>query len=127
MRKCKEETAAELITALREYFCVYGTPEEIATDGASVYMSASTQRFLESWSVRHRVSTAYNPHSNLRAETAVKTIKRLIRENTGVRGSLDTDRMAMALLAYRNTPDRDTARSPAQVLFACQLRDAVPV
>ncbi len=34
--------------------------------------------------------------------------------------------MAMALLAYRNTPDRDTGRSPAQVLFARQLRDGVP-
>lgn len=127
VRRCREETAVELVTALRDYFGVYGTPEEIATDGASVYVSATVQRFLEAWSVRHRVSSAYNPHSNLRAETAVKTIKRLIRDNTGVRGSLDTDKMTMALLAYRNTPDRDTLRSPAQVLFARQLRDAVPV
>ena len=127
VRRCKEETAAELITCLREYFCVCGTPEGIATDVASIFMVASSQRFLQTWSVRHLVSTAYNPHSNLRAETGVKTIKRLIRENMGVRGSIDTDRMAMALLAYRNTPDRDTARSPAQVLFARQLRDSVPV
>ena len=34
--------------------------------------------------------------------------------------------MTMALLAYRNTPDRDTKRSPAQVLYARQLREAVP-
>ena len=34
--------------------------------------------------------------------------------------------MAMALLTYRNTPDRDTRRSPAQVLFARTLRDAIP-
>ena len=53
VRRCKDETAAELVTALREYFCVYGTPEEIATDGASVYKSATTQRFLQTWSVRH--------------------------------------------------------------------------
>ena len=34
---CKDETARELIGALREYFCVYGVPEQLASDGASVY------------------------------------------------------------------------------------------
>ena len=29
-------------------------------------------------------------------------------------------------MQYRNTPDRDTGRSPAQVLFCRKLRDAVP-
>ena len=32
-----------------------------------------------------------------------------------------------ALLAYRNTPDQDTGRSPAQVLFRQQMRDFIPV
>ena len=47
-----------MITALREYFCVYGTPEEIASDGAPVYTSAATRAFLEMWGVRQRISTA---------------------------------------------------------------------
>ena len=76
--------------------------------------------------MRHRVATAYNPHSNLRAETAVKTMKRLVTQNTGARGTLDTDALALALLQYRNTPNRDTGPSPAQVLFARKLRDGVP-
>ena len=112
---------------LREYFCTWGTPEELTSDGGSAYVAAATKRFLSDWGVRHRVSTAYNPHANLRAETGVKSMKRLIARNTGVRGSLDTDSLAMALLQYRNTPDRDTGRSPAQVLFCRKLRDAVPV
>lgn len=118
VRLCREETAGELVTALWEFFCVYGTPEEIATDGASVYTAEKTRSFLEMWGVKHRVLSAYNPHANLRAETAVRTMKRWIQENVGPKGSLDTDKMAWALLAYRNTPDRDTARSPAQVLYA---------
>ena len=126
VRLCQDETASELITALREFFCVYGTPEEIATDGASVYTAEKTRSFLDTWGVKHRVSSAFNPHANLRAETAVRTMKRLIQENVGTKGSLDTDKMALALLTYRNMPDRDTARSPAQVLYARQLRDAVP-
>ena len=126
VRLCRDETAEELTRALREYFCEYGTPQEIATDGASVYVSSHTQKFLDTWGVRHRVSSAHNPHSNLRAETAVKSMKRLVTQNTGPNGTLHTDNFAMALLQYRNTPDRDTHRSPAQVLYARQLRDAVP-
>ena len=41
VRQSKSGTAKELTGMLREYFTMYGTPEEIATDGASVYMVAS--------------------------------------------------------------------------------------
>ena len=75
VRICKNGTSTELLMMLREFFCVFGAPEEIATDGASVFVSRETQQFLELWAVKHRVSTAYNPHANLRAETAVKTVK----------------------------------------------------
>ena len=123
---CRDETAQDLTNALREFFCTYGTPEEIATDGASVYVSSHTKKFLDTWGVRHRVSTAYNPHSNLRAETAVKSMKRLLTQNTASNDSLNSDSLAMALLQYRNTPDRDTLLSPAHILFTQQLQDAVP-
>ena len=126
IRLCNTETARELISALREFFAQYGTPEELTTDGGSQYTSSEVQQFLQTWGVKHRISTAYNPHANLRAETAVKTMKRLISENTGPSGSLDTDSLAMAILNYRNTPDRDTHRSPAQILFARKLRDSIP-
>ena len=96
VRQSKTGTAEELVLMLRDYFVRYGIPEEVATDGASVYVV---------WGVKHRVSTAYNPHSNLRAETAVKSMKRLVMDNVGPKGELTTDRMAMAMLAYRNTPD----------------------
>ena len=126
LKQCRDDTAEELISALRDFFCTYGTPELLATDGGTVYTSSKTQAFLKTWGVRHRISTAYNPHANLRAETAVKSMKRLITENTGPSGTLNTDALATALLTYRNTPDRDTKRSPAQVLYARKLRDAIP-
>ena len=66
-------------------------------------MSESTQQFLKTWGIRHRVSSVAFPHSNCRAEVAVKTAKRLIRDNAGPQGSLDTDRFARALMQYRNT------------------------
>ena len=82
--------------------------------------------FFERWGVEHRVSSAYYPRANKRAEVAVKSAKRLVMENLGPRGSLDTDRFARALLAHRNNPDPETGFSPAQVIFGRELRDHLP-
>ena len=57
---------------------------------------------------------------------AVKQVKRLLRDNVGQSGTLDTAKFSRALLTMRNTPDRDTRKSPAQVLFGRQLRDFLP-
>ena len=43
--------------------------DELATDGASVYKSAETQEFLTRFDIRHRLSSAYNPHSNQLADS----------------------------------------------------------
>ena len=86
-------------------------------------MAYATQRFLGDYGVKHRVSSVAYPHSNRRAELAVKSMKRLIRENTSPDGSLNNDKFLRAVRTYRNTPDRDTERSPAQVIFGRNLRD----
>ena len=124
--RARDETAEELIRVLRFFFCTYGVPEEIATDGAIVYVGHKTQKFLLVWGVKHCVSSAYFPHSNLRAETCVKSMKWLITSNVGPKGNLDCDTFAAALMTYRNTPDRDNRLSPAQILYARKLRDSVP-
>ena len=54
-------------------------------------------------------------------------MKRLIAENTGPGGTLDTDKMLRAMLQYRNTPDPDTGLSPAEIIFGRQIRDFTPV
>ena len=47
-------------------------------------------------------------------------------DNTGHGGSLNTDKVAVALLQYYNTPLRDVNKSPAQLATGRQLRDGVP-
>ena len=105
---------------------IFGAPRELATDGATTFMSESTQQFLKTWGIRHRVSSVAFPHSNCRAEVAVKTAKRLIRDNVGPQGSLDTDRFARALMQYRNTPLQGINLSPAQILLGRNIRDFFP-
>ena len=62
--KAKDSTTKELVTRLREYMGTFGVMDELATDGATVYMAGKVQEFLARLGVRHRVSSAYNPHSN---------------------------------------------------------------
>ena len=57
----------------------------------------------------------------------VRAAKRMLRENLTPTGSLDSDRFLRALLTYRNTPDRDTGKSPAQVIFGHAIKDFFPV
>ncbi|MEL6802241.1 MAG: DDE-type integrase/transposase/recombinase, partial [Bacteroidota bacterium] len=115
--------ARGLVACLRKWFETFGVPEQVSSDGGPEFIADHTQAFLKSWGVTHRMSSAYNPQSNGRAEVAVKTVKRLMRSNTGVSGSLNTDRFLRAMLQLRNTPDPDCGISPSEIVFGRQLRD----
>ena len=119
-------TKAELlIKRLRQLFITFGVPEEISSDGGPQFTSSTFDTFLKQWGIHHRISSASYPQSNGRAELAVKSAKRIILNNT-IRGSLDNDRAARALLQHRNTPLQGSELSPSQILFHRQLRDHIP-
>ena len=121
-----EFDAKGLVKKTRDYFTNFNIPEEIATDGGPQMTSSLFQQSLKAWGVRHRLSSSYLPHSNCRAEIAVKSGKRLLRDNVGPGGTLDTDRFMRAVMQYRNTPMQDSMRSPAQMVFGRQMRDFLP-
>ena len=77
--------------------------------------------FMELWGIDHRQSPTYYSQSKSRAELAVKTAKRLLRDNTSGSGELDTDCVTRALLQYRNTPLRGLDDSPAEIIFGRRL------
>ena len=118
--------AQGLIKAYRELFATFGVPEELSSDGGSEYTSNAFQEFLKSWS-EHRLSSAYNPQSNGRAEVTVKTMKRLLSNNVGTDGSLNSDTVTRAMLQLRNTPEGDSGLSPVQILLGRTLRDTLPL
>ena len=86
-----------------------------------------TEKFFRDWGVSHRITSSYFPHSNTRAEIGVKSAKRMLRENLGPNGSLKTDQFLRALMVHRNTPDRDTGVSPAQVIFGRATKNFFPI
>ena len=113
-----------LIRCLRSYFSTFGVPEELASDGGPEFASECTRDFLTRWDIRHRLSSAYFPQSNGRAEVAVKSAKRLLRANVGPTGSLNNDLFLRAMLQLRNTPDPDCNVSPSEIVFGRPIRDA---
>ena len=115
-----------MIQACKETFMAFGVPVELASDGGPEYTASEFRDFLQRWGVRQRISSAYHAASNGRAEVAVKATKRALRENTGQDGRLDVDKFLRALLLLRNTPDRDTGKSPAELLLGRRLRDSLP-
>ena len=117
--------ARGLIACLRSHFATFGVPEELSSDGGPEFSASVTKEFLNKWGVKPRVSSAYYPQSNGRAEVAVKIAKRLLRDNTGPNGTLNNDKLLKALLQHRNTPDPDCNISPAQIIFGRPIRDSL--
>ena len=116
--------ANALVRLLRSYFATFGVPEEISSDGGPEFTAFVTQDFMRKWDIKHRVSSAYFPQSNGRAEVAVKAAKRLLMSNISPNGDLNNDSFLRALLQLRNTPDPDCDLSPAEIVFGHPLRDA---
>ena len=118
--------AKDLILFLRKHFENFGVPEDITSDGGPEFVAYEVQSFLKRWGVKQRLSSAYYPRANTRAELGVKSMKRLLRNNTTVSGSLSCDGFSRAILEYRNTPCRIIGVSPSNILFGRNLKDHLP-
>ena len=124
----REATAKDLVIKMKELFSTMGVAEHFSSDSGVQFQSEVFQKFLSDWGVdKHRVSSSYFPHSNMRAETAVKTVKRLIRDNTASDGTPHWDKILRAMMNHRNTPDPEWKLSPAQLLFGRPIRDFLPI
>ncbi|XP_064098618.1 uncharacterized protein LOC135209762 [Macrobrachium nipponense] len=119
-------TPNKISNDLRSYFSRWGAPEQILTDGGMNLASKEMVAFFRRWGVKVCLSSAQYPQSNGRAEAAVKSAKRLLRENTSKGGALESDKTALAILQYLHTPLREINKSPSQLATGRQLRDGVP-
>ena len=90
--------AQSVIKLIRRWFTTFGVPVDLASDGGPPFDSFLYKQFLKCWGVSRRLSSAYFPRSNGRAELGVKSGKRLLMANIDSTGSLDKDTVSRALM-----------------------------
>ena len=125
--RLQKDDSQHVMSIFREYFSRWGIPVNLTTDGASNFVSHEMKKFLARYGTSHRVSSYYYARANKRAEVAVKSGKRLILDNISPNGSLNTDRVARALLIHHNQTDPVSGLSPSEVIFGRRLRDHLPL
>ena len=73
-----------------DLFCRVAVPDIIWSDGGSQFTSSRFQAFLKDWGVCHNISSPHSPQSNEKAESTIKSMKKLIKA-AWRRRSIDQD------------------------------------
>ncbi|XP_041472558.1 uncharacterized protein K02A2.6-like [Lytechinus variegatus] len=121
MEKLQRTTAPAVIKKLKHHFGRYGVPEIIVSDNGPPFSSREFAEFAKKLGVEHNTISPYNSKANGKAESAVKTAKRLLTrcKDTG-------DDVDLALLNIRNTPTQGIQSSPVQRFMGRRTRTLIP-
>jgi hypothetical protein len=114
-------TTAAVCAVLLRWFCDFGLPCSIKTDGGPQFRGPFKE-FCQEYGILHYTSSPYNPRSNGLAEAAVKSMKHLL---TKVGTDVNGPEFRLSLLEWRNTPRTD-GWSPAYGFFGRHLRTQLP-
>jgi transposase InsO family protein len=115
------KTSAEVIHKLKAHMARYGIPERVVSDNGPQYSSSEFQDFAAKYEFEHVTSSPRYPQSNGKAESAVKTAKRLMEKALDAKSD-----PYLAILEHRNTPSDGMTTSPAQRLLGRRTRTTIP-
>ena len=118
--KLYDTTSRTVIQKLKNHFARYGKPDTLITDNASQFSSDRFHSFMKKWDIIHNTSSPHYPKSNGKAESAVKSAKRMLRK------TCDTEDPYLALLNIRNTPQQGVDLSAAQRLLGRRMKTMIP-
>eukprot|EP00057_Strongylocentrotus_purpuratus_P004900 XP_003729725.1 PREDICTED: uncharacterized protein K02A2.6-like [Strongylocentrotus purpuratus] len=121
IEKLQRTTAPAVIKRLKRHIGRYGVPEIIVSDNGPPFSSRDFAEFAKEMGIKHNTISPHNSKANGKAESAVKTAKRLLTKckDTG-------DNVDLALLNVRNTPTQGTQTSPAQRFMGRRTRTLLP-
>ena len=113
----------QIINNIKYFFREMGIPCRLRSDNGPQFDSREFQTFLKDYGVTWSPSTPHYPQSNGLAESAVKSMKSILRKLKKV--DISTDEFSNAVLEFRNTPKAD-GFSPCQRVFGHNLRSRMP-
>jgi transposase InsO family protein len=115
------KTSTEVIQKLKAHMARCGVPERVVSDNGPQYSSSEFQDFAAQYEFEHVTSSPRYPQSNGKAESAVKTAKRIMMKALDAKAD-----PYLAMLEHRNTPSEGMSTSPAQRLFGRRTRSTIP-
>ena len=110
-----------VILKLKNHFARYGCPNRVISDNGPQFVAEEFASFANVWGFEHRTSSPENSKANGKAESAVKTAKRLIRKAIEAK-----EEPYLAILDYRNTPTQGMESSPVQPLMNRRTKTLIP-
>ena len=120
-------TTKAIVRALLRFFSFVGLPREIQSDQGSNFMSKAFAKALQSLQITHQVSSAFHPASQGALERYHQTLKRMLRAFCLETGASWEDAVPWLLFASREVVQESTGFSPAELVFAHQLRTPLTV
>ena len=118
----KDTTAKSVIKKLKAHFARYGCPDQVVSDNGPQFACDEFAKFAVEWDFDHTPSSPAHSKSNGKAESAVKTAKKLLRKAKDAK----TDPY-LAILDCRNTPTQGIDSSPAQRLMNRRTKTLLPM
>ena len=105
--KLQDTKATTTVRKLKAQFARHGIPDIVVSDNGPQFTSDKFNHFADVWGFEHRTSSPVHPQGNGKAESAVKTAKKLRRKaKTAGKDPY------LAMLAHRNTPTEGTESKP---------------
>ena len=121
MDKLQDTKATTTVRKLKAQFARHGIPDIVVSDNGPQFSSEKFNQFADVWGFEHRTSSPGHPQGNGKAESAVKTAKKLIRK-----AKTAGEDPYLAMLAHRNTPTEGTESSPVQRLMGRRTKTLLP-
>ena len=104
-----------------KHFARHGIPDLVISDNGPQFTADEFAEFSRKWDFEHLTSSPGNSKANGKAESGVKTVKRILKKS--IRAGTDP---YLAILDYRNTPTQGMTTSPAQRLMSRRTKTLLP-
>ena len=117
-----DQTSAAIIEVVILVFRYSGYPSFLFSDNAPIFVSQEMQDFYRSRNITHITSNPHNPQLNGKAESAVKTVKSLLKK-----AQINSVAFSDALLAYHDTPIGLGLPTPGELMYGHRMKTELPL